>query len=101
MKPWDRRTATTQLCEKFIRDYFEQNPISHLGIIVTGASSLTVRRRARLSSDHTANGVAVRMTDLGGSPQRHIARLKAETECGGEPSLQNALQVALTSLACV
>jgi hypothetical protein len=36
MKPWDRRTATMQLCERFIKEFFDQNPISHLGIIVTG-----------------------------------------------------------------
>jgi transcription initiation factor TFIIH subunit 2 len=83
MKPWDRRTATLQLAEKFVRDFFDQNPISHLGIVVT------------------ANGVAVKVTDLSGSPDRHIARLRQLSEQGGEPSLQNALQVALASLAFV
>jgi transcription initiation factor TFIIH subunit 2 len=83
LKPWDRRTATMQLSEKFIREFFDQNPISHLGIIVT------------------ANGVATKLTDLGGSPDRHIARLRHIADEGGEPSLQNALQIALASLAFV
>lgn len=83
LKPWDRRTATMQLSEKFIREFFDQNPISHLGIIVT------------------ANGVATKLTDLGGSPDRHIARLRQIADEGGEPSLQNALQTALASLAFV
>lgn len=83
LKPWDRRTATMQLCDKFIREFFDQNPISHLGIIVT------------------ANGVATKLTDLAGSPDRHIARLRHIADEGGEPSLQNALQIALASLAFV
>ena len=31
MKPWDRRAATLQLAERFVRAFFAQNPISACG----------------------------------------------------------------------
>ena len=43
--------------QQFIREFFDQNPLSHLGILVL------------------RNGVAERLTDLSGSPVRHQSRI--------------------------
>lgn len=66
--------------EALIRDYFDQNPISQLGAIVTRYS------KAEL------------ITELNGNPSRHIDQLKGQS-VGGEPSLQNALQLARVSMS--
>lgn len=42
----------TGVLQQFIREFFDQNPLSHLGILVL------------------RNGVAERLTDLSGSPVR-------------------------------
>lgn len=62
--------------EAFVREYFDQNPLSHLGLI-------TMR-----------NGVAKRLTDLSGSPEAHIRALRANLECSGDASIQNSLDLA-------
>ncbi|KAI9006354.1 Ssl1-like-domain-containing protein [Hyaloraphidium curvatum] len=66
------------LAEQFVNEFFDQNPISQLGIIVT------------------RDGLAEKLTDLGGNATEHIAALrnKANKEVRGEPSLQNALELA-------
>lgn len=43
----------TGVLQQFIREFFDQNPLSHLGILVL------------------RNGVAERLTDLSGSPVSH------------------------------
>lgn len=67
--------------ESFIREFFDQNPLSHLGLI-------TIR-----------NGVSQRVTDLSGSPEAHIKALRNNMECGGDASLQNALELSRSVLA--
>lgn len=62
--------------ESFIREFFDQNPLSHLGLI-------TIR-----------NGVSQRITELSGSPEAHIKALRNNMECAGDASLQNALDLA-------
>lgn len=66
--------SAPQLFEGFIEEYFEQNPISQLGLIVT------------------RNKRAERLTDLSGNGRKHIATLKSTCSdpgyCIGEPSLQ-------------
>lgn len=66
----------------FIREYFEQNPISQLGII------------------GMRNGVAERISDMSGNPTEHIAAVqKLRTrEPQGNPSLENALEMARAAL---
>ncbi|VDP84779.1 unnamed protein product [Echinostoma caproni] len=66
----------------FVRDYFDQNPISQLGIIVT------------------ADRRAERLTELSGNPRCHLSALDAlySRTCSGEPSLQNALLLAESRL---
>ncbi|CAI9719991.1 general transcription factor IIH subunit 2-like [Octopus vulgaris] len=81
LKP-NRLAATVKLAENFIEEYFDQNPISQLGIIVT--------RKKR----------AEKVTELGGNPRRHVAALVAVSKnpCQGEPSLQNSIEMAAQTL---
>ncbi|KAM9821269.1 general transcription factor IIH subunit 2 isoform X3 [Syngnathus typhle] len=81
LKP-NRLTATLKLMEAFIEEYFDQNPISQVGIIFT------------------KNKRAEKLTDLSGNPKKHIGVLKKEvdTVCVGEPSLYNSLNLALQTL---
>jgi hypothetical protein len=47
--------ARARSAQGFIREFFDQNPLSHLGLIVL------------------RNGVAERLTELSGSPARPVA----------------------------
>ncbi|KAG5973463.1 hypothetical protein E4U55_000530 [Claviceps digitariae] len=66
----------------FVKEYFEQNPISQLGIF------------------GMRDGVAVRISELGGDPADHIERLRGVEgqEPQGNPSLQNALEMCRGAL---
>lgn len=66
----------------FVREFFEQNPISQLGII------------------GMRDGVAVRVSDVGGNPSEHLERLKGleNQDPQGSPSLQNALEMCRGAL---
>ncbi|KAH8770153.1 Ssl1-like-domain-containing protein [Diaporthe sp. PMI_573] len=62
----------------FVREYFEQNPISQLGIIAM------------------RDGVAVHISEMSGNPADHIDWLRhweKKFEPRGNPSLQNALEM--------
>ena len=82
MRP-TRHAVVLKGVEAFIREYFDLNPISQLGLIVTKSKKATL------------------VTDMGGNPSAHIDALRAHsvTAVAGEPSLQNALRVAASSLA--
>ena len=66
----------------FVTEFFEQNPISQLGIL------------------GMRDGVAIRISDMSGNPNDHINAIKAlrGTEVKGNPSLQNALEMARAAL---
>ncbi|KAK3488339.1 Ssl1-like-domain-containing protein [Neurospora crassa] len=67
----------------FVREYFEQNPISQLGIV------------------GMRDGIAVRISDLSGNPAEHIEKLmqwSEQQDPQGNPSLQNALQMCRGAL---
>ena len=66
----------------FVREFFEQNPISQLGII------------------GMRDGVAVRVSDLSGNPAEHIEKLRGleGQDPQGNPSLQNALEMCRGAL---
>jgi transcription initiation factor TFIIH subunit 2 len=66
----------------FIREFFEQNPISQLGIL------------------GMRDGLAVRISELSGNPNDHITALKElrTTEPKGAASLQNALDMCRAAL---
>ncbi|XP_019908453.1 general transcription factor IIH subunit 2 isoform X2 [Esox lucius] len=81
LKP-NRLTSTLKLVEYFVEEYFDQNPISQVGIITT------------------KNKRAEKLTDLAGNPKKHIAALRnaKDSTCGGEPSLYNSLNLAMQTL---
>ncbi|XP_031575116.1 general transcription factor IIH subunit 2-like [Actinia tenebrosa] len=82
LKP-TRLNCTVKLLENFITEYFDQNPISQIGIILT------------------RNKRAEKLTELSGNPKLHIKALQKAClpkMCQGEPSLQNSLLVAANSL---
>ncbi|CAG5917834.1 unnamed protein product [Menidia menidia] len=81
LKP-NRLTSTLKLMEQFVDEYFDQNPISQVGIITT------------------KNKRAEKLTDLAGNPKKHAAALKkaVDTPCLGEPSLYNSLSLAMQTL---
>jgi transcription initiation factor TFIIH subunit 2 len=66
----------------FVREYFEQNPISQLAII------------------GMRDGIAVRISDMSGNPAEHLEKLAewVKQEPSGSPSLQNALEMCRGAL---
>uniref|UniRef100_A0A672YD93 General transcription factor IIH subunit n=1 Tax=Sphaeramia orbicularis TaxID=375764 RepID=A0A672YD93_9TELE len=81
LKP-NRLTSTLKLMEAFVEEYFDQNPISQVGIIMT------------------KNKRAEKLTDLAGNPKKHITALQkaVDSVCVGEPSLYNSLSLAVQTL---
>ncbi|PKA59249.1 Phosphoenolpyruvate carboxylase kinase 1 [Apostasia shenzhenica] len=71
-----RMVVVAKCVEAFIREFFDQNPLSHIGIV-------TVK-----------DGVSQCLTELGGSPDSQIKALMGKLECSGDSSLQNALDLA-------
>ncbi|KAL1306379.1 hypothetical protein AAFC00_005088 [Neodothiora populina] len=66
----------------FVREYFEQNPISQLGVL------------------GMRDGLAIRVSDMSGNPNDHINAIKGlrGQDPIGNPSLQNALEMARAAL---
>lgn len=81
LKP-TRFKCTLRLLQKFIDEYFDQNPISQIGFIIT------------------RNKRAERISELSGNPRQHLSILDKlrDKPCVGEPSLQNALDLAASTL---
>ena len=77
-----RYLLTLRYVVEFVHEFFEQNPISQLGII------------------GMRDGLAVRVSDMSGNPNDHVGKLQAlrEQEPKGSPSLQNALDMARAAL---
>eukprot|EP00158_Paraphelidium_tribonemae_P003712 Partr_v1_DN26315_c0_g1_i3_m42922 putative transcription factor len=75
---------TCSLLRQFVVEFYDQNPISQLAMIIT------------------RDGVAQKLSDLSGNPRAHLdvleSLLKSSTMLKGEPSLVNSLQLARTSL---
>jgi transcription initiation factor TFIIH subunit 2 len=70
----------------FVREYFEQNPISQLGVIAM------------------RDGVAMHISEMSGNPADHIDWLRSwekKFEPRGNPSLQNALEMCRGDLLYV
>ncbi|XP_047029909.1 general transcription factor IIH subunit 2 [Helicoverpa zea] len=77
LKP-SRFLCTLKLLEKFIEEYFDQNPLSQLGLVLM------------------KNKRAEKLTELSGNVRKHIKSLQGLTDMAlsGEPSLQNTLEFA-------
>lgn len=80
-----RYLLTIRYCQDFVTEFFEQNPISQIGII------------------GMRDGIAVRVSDMSGNPSDHISNLQAlrAEDPKGQPSLQNALDMARAALLYV
>ncbi|KAK3905370.1 hypothetical protein C8A05DRAFT_12812 [Staphylotrichum tortipilum] len=79
----NRYLLTLNYAVDFVREYFEQNPISQMGIV------------------GMRDGIAVRISDMGGNPAEHIEKLRTwaeEQDPQGNPSLQNALEMCRGAL---
>ncbi|EDO17630.1 hypothetical protein Kpol_1004p2 [Vanderwaltozyma polyspora DSM 70294] len=74
----NRNVMSIQYAIDFTHEFFDQNPISQLGIVIM------------------KNGLAQLLTPVSGNPQEHIDALKSirRQEPKGNPSLQNALEMA-------
>jgi transcription initiation factor TFIIH subunit 2 len=86
-----RLESMMSLSVEFVKEYYDQNPLGHLGVVLV------------------REGEAEMLTTLGGSPKRHVLALNAalvsemkrggkDDEIGGEFSLQNGIEVAGRSL---
>lgn len=88
LPPGTRLDVTVQMMKDFVNEYYDQNPLSHLGFVMV------------------KGGEAELLTPLSSSPKTHklalqsVAQLAASEppNAGGEFSLQNGLQVAGRSL---
>jgi len=82
MRP-NRSAVLLPLMIEFIREFFNQNPLSQLGLIAC------------------KDGKAERITELSGSPETHVKAIKkafASDGIGGSFSLQNGLEQAMEGL---
>lgn len=81
LKP-TRQICSLKLLDKFVDEFFDQNPISQLGLIIT------------------RNKRAEKISELGGNPKCHKDALKKALDiaCTDEPSLVNALELACQTL---
>jgi transcription initiation factor TFIIH subunit 2 len=90
MRP-NRYHAMINYTQEYVREFFEQNPISQMSVLVMH------------------DGLCHRLTELSGNPAEHVAAIKhikkpenPETEVAkepkGSPSLQNALELARAML---
>ena len=77
-----RYLLTLRYAQAFVSEFFEQNPISQLGVV------------------GMRDGLAVRISDLSGNPNDHVAAIQAldKQEPAGNPSLQNALDMCRAAL---
>ncbi|GLD96155.1 hypothetical protein PINS_up004833 [Pythium insidiosum] len=85
LKDWKphRLFCVSEALQSFVKDYFDQNPISQLGVIgVKGMKS-------------------EKLSELSGNPKNHMEKIKDALAVEKEPSLQNALEVAKSSLKTV
>ncbi|KAJ5775973.1 uncharacterized protein N7511_000984 [Penicillium nucicola] len=77
-----RYLLTLRYAQDFVREFFEQNPISQLGVL------------------GLRDGLALRVSDMSGNPTEHLAAIQAlkTQDPKGLPSLQNGLDMARGAL---
>jgi len=77
-----RLKCTIKLIQMFINEFMDQNPISQIAIIMT------------------RNKRAEKVSDLSGNVKNHLDAIQrlSEMTCFGEPSIQNALELAMRTL---
>lgn len=84
LKP-TRLICTTKLLELFIDEFFDENPISQVGLIAM------------------KNKRAEKVAELSGSAKKHVKVINElnKVTLVGEPSLQNGLEMAMDTLKLV
>ncbi|KAG1678245.1 hypothetical protein FOA52_013865 [Chlamydomonas sp. UWO 241] len=81
MRP-NRLSVMLRIAKTFVRNFFDQNPLSQLGILLM------------------RDGLAERLTELSGSPEAQIKRLtEANLGASGDASLQNVLELTAATLS--
>ena len=77
-----RHRLVIRCAQEFVTEFFEQNPISQLGVI------------------GMRDGLAVRVSDMSGNPNDHLGPIEIlrVQDPKGHPSLQNALEMARGAL---
>jgi transcription initiation factor TFIIH subunit 2 len=76
-----RLKVTEEIGADFINEYFDQNPLSHISVIISRDS------------------VAEKLTELGGNPKSHIQALRKNLDKGrGNCSFQNGLELSYKTL---
>ncbi|KAL6233897.1 hypothetical protein BDW75DRAFT_180493 [Aspergillus navahoensis] len=77
-----RYLLTLRYAQEFVREFFEQNPISQIGVI------------------GMRDGLALRISDMSGNPTEHISAIRGlrSQDPKGLPSLQNGLEMARGAL---
>jgi len=76
----NRLEAAKAAVERFMREYFDQNPISQVSLALT------------------RDRVAEKLTDLSGNPKTHVEMLRRISRATGAASLQNLLLLAIATL---
>ncbi|XP_063695399.1 general transcription factor IIH subunit 2-like [Bolinopsis microptera] len=80
LKP-SRFICLKKLSEQFILEFYDQNPISQIGVIAV------------------KNGKGQKISDLSSNINKHIANIKAQKACEGAFSLYNGLETAFKILS--
>ncbi|KAJ5556927.1 hypothetical protein N7494_000842 [Penicillium frequentans] len=77
-----RYLLTLRYAQEFVREFFEQNPISQLGVL------------------GLRDGLALRISDMSGNPTEHMTAIQSlkTQDPKGLPSLQNGLDMARGAL---
>ncbi|KAL4915574.1 Ssl1-like-domain-containing protein [Aspergillus aurantiobrunneus] len=77
-----RYLLTLRYAQEFVREFFEQNPISQVGVL------------------GLRDGLALRISDMSGNPTEHISAIQdlRTQDPKGLPSLQNGLEMARGAL---
>lgn len=80
----DLRPSRLEVCKsagvKFIREYFDQNPISQLGILIM------------------KDGKVEKLSEMSGNMREHVRRLQGFSAASGVASLQNGLILSMNML---
>jgi transcription initiation factor TFIIH subunit 2 len=85
MRP-NRYIVTLKYAQEYVREFFEQNPISQLCVLAM------------------YDGLCIRVSELSGNPNDHVTAIQAlrtgktPREPKGSPSLQNALEMSRATL---
>jgi len=79
-----RGAEIARVLPNFFKEFFDQNPMSQLAVV------------------GTRGGLAETLTTFTGTARKHIIEVQKQVErCKGEPSLQNALDVACEMLSAI